>query len=147
MLSHHTLVGGRYLVYCVFLSHHTVLWGYLVYCVFFVCLNGYGFLSGGKREGHEILHPCSTTIWTGLLPFWRSKVKGSRSPGTKNAHSAAKAHPACVRMVCAHCKQQQRRTSAFLGGRGVMACSSARWGFRIMHEARRAFETGGGNVD
>jgi len=42
---------------------------------------------------------------------------------------------------------QQERTSAFPGGRGVMACSDARWGFRIMHEARRAFGTGGGGVD
>jgi len=44
--------------------------------------------------------------------------------------------PACSSSV------QQQRTSAFPGVRGVTACSDARWGFRIMHEARRAFATG-----
>jgi len=36
-------------------------------CLF---LYGYGFLSDGKRQGRETLHACSTTIWTGFLPFW-----------------------------------------------------------------------------
>jgi len=55
----------------------------------------------------------------------------SRSPGTKNALSAVKPHPACVRMVCARCKRLllwRRRTSAFAGGRGVTlaaACNEA----------------------
>jgi len=41
---------------------------------------------------------------------------------------------------------EQQRTSAFRAGRGVTACSDARWGFGIGHEARRAFGTGGGGV-
>jgi len=66
----------------------------------FCFLYGYGFFSGGKSHGREILHACWPSIRTGLLPFggqW-SKVKVARD---KNALSAAKPHPACVRMVCA----------------------------------------------
>jgi len=74
-------------------SHHTLVWGILsLLCViYFFCLYGYRFLSGGKRQGGEILHACSTTIRTGLLPFWWSRSR-SRSPGTKNALSAANTH-------------------------------------------------------
>jgi len=39
-------------------------------CLFFVFLYGYGFLSGGKRWGGEILHACWPTLRIGLLPFW-----------------------------------------------------------------------------
>jgi len=42
---------------------------------------------------------------------------------------------------------QQQQTSAFPGGRGVTACSDARWGFGITHEARWVFGIGGGSVD
>ena len=70
-------------------------------CVFFVCLSfcsyGYGFLSGGKSQGHEILHACWPAIRIGLLPFGGQR---SRSPGTKNVLSVAKPHPAYTRMVC-----------------------------------------------
>ena len=46
-----------------------------------------------------------------------SHFGGQRSPGTENALSAAKPHPACVRMVCPHCKRlllRRRGTSTFL---------------------------------
>ena len=49
-----------YCSYCLrLLSHHTVF----VFCLFFVCLCGYGFLSGGKRKGREILHAYSTILY------------------------------------------------------------------------------------
>jgi len=55
--------------------------GYLVYCVFvcfFVCfLHGYGFLSGGKSYGREILHACWPTIRTGLFPLGEDWFAGS----------------------------------------------------------------------
>jgi len=47
--------------------------------------------------------------------------------------------------ACSSVHQQQ--TSAFPGGRVVMACSDACWGFGFTHEARRAFGTEGGGVD
>jgi len=66
-----------------FLSHHMVVWlGYLVYCVF-VFLYGYGFLSGGKRQLHEISHACSTTIREQLLPFGQPLAWGG-SPRSLN---------------------------------------------------------------
>ena len=52
------------------LSHHTVAWGIVSLLCLFVCvflglffLYCYGFLSGGKRQGREILHSCSTTVF------------------------------------------------------------------------------------
>jgi len=54
----------------------------------FVCLYGYRFLSGGKSYGREISHACWPTIRTGLLPFWRSKVKGQGHQGQKTRSSA-----------------------------------------------------------
>jgi len=64
--------------------------GYLVYCVFaifrhfvilFVFLYGYGFLSGGKGQGREILHAYWPSIRTGLLPFGEHWLAGSHGGG------------------------------------------------------------------
>jgi len=40
-----------------------------LFAVLFVFLYGYGFLSGGKRYGREILHACSTTIAQNFVNF------------------------------------------------------------------------------
>ena len=56
--------------------YHTVVWGDTSFTVCnFLCLYGYGFLSGGKRYGREILHACSTTTHCGGQ---MSKVKVTR---------------------------------------------------------------------
>ena len=86
--------------------------------LFIFCLYGFRYLSCAKSYGHEILHACWRTIWTGLLPFGGQR---SRSPGTKNVLSAAKSHPASVRLVCPCCKPLllcRRQTSAFRGREG-----------------------------
>jgi len=67
-----------------------------VFSLLFVFLYGYEFIGGGKRQVREILHACSTTIRTGLLPFW-SKVKITRD---KNALSAANTHPGAYEYYC-----------------------------------------------
>jgi len=46
-----------------------------VFVCHFVCWYDCGFLSGGKRWS-EILHARSTTIRTGLLPFWLAGSHG-----------------------------------------------------------------------
>jgi len=37
---------------------------------------GYGFLSPGFTDRHEILHGSSATSQTGLLPFWEGIAPG-----------------------------------------------------------------------
>jgi len=37
--------------------------------------------SAAEKDGHEILHACSTTIWTSVLPFWSHGGGGGITSG------------------------------------------------------------------
>jgi len=102
----------------------TVLWAFhtMQPSSFVFCLYGYGFLSGGKKTGVKFCQ-------TGLLPFWRSKVKV-----TRDKHLAAKTQRACVRMVCFRCNRDaaaaaDERISWRPRGDGVQRCSLGIWNY------------------
>jgi len=86
--------------------------------------------------------------WSNHFGGQWSKVK---SPGTKNALSAANTHPGAYKWyVLTATSVQQQPTITFPGGQEVTSaatCIEARWGFGIGHEARWAVRIEGGSVD
>ena len=112
-----------------------VLWGTLsLLSVILFLFTVTDFSAAEKYSGVKV---CMHVRLLSGQVFSRYGGQRSRSPGTKNVLSAAKPHPASVRMVCPRYKWlllRHRWTSAFRGGRGVtsaVACTEARnWGRR-----------------
>jgi len=76
-------------VFVSLLSHHTVVWGIfslLCVCLFFVRLR---ISQRRKKIGREILHACSTTTRTGLLPFGKLWLAGSHGGGITSGMCSA----------------------------------------------------------